>query len=77
MLTVVGLLTLLLVLAGALTFRAGWKNEHPGMPWPARAWLSFGGAMLVAIGIAVGSWGISLVGLAAWLLARLLPSGEA
>ena len=73
MLRMLGVLLLLLTFLGTVYFQLFvWRPRHPDRTWPWQVWASFGGIALVGAGIATSSWTLAMLGVAGWVLARLM-----
>lgn len=72
MLRLLGVVLLILAVAGAVVFRFGWRRRHPGEAWPPGAVVSFASVLLVAVGLLTGRTWLVLLGAIGWLAARLL-----
>jgi protein-S-isoprenylcysteine O-methyltransferase Ste14 len=68
-----GMLFILLAVLGASYFHMFvWHPRHPGKVWPWQVWSGFGGGVLAGIGLIAGSWALTGMGAAVWLLGRLV-----
>ncbi len=74
MLTLLGILVALSAVMGAFVFHLGWRSKHPGERWPVGAALSFGGGLLGAAGLVLGSWVLVAGGAGLYILARIILS---
>jgi hypothetical protein len=73
MLSVLGILFLLLSCLGAVYFQLFvWRPRHSDRAWPWQVWASFCGIALVGAGIVTSSWTLAMLGVAGWVLARLM-----
>lgn len=73
MLSVLGILLLLLSCLGAVYFHMFvWRPRHLDRAWPWQVSASFGGMALVGAGMLTSSWTLAMVGIAGWVLARLM-----
>jgi hypothetical protein len=73
MLSVLGILLLLLSCLGAIYFHMfAWRPRHLDRAWPWQVWASFGSVALVGAGMLASSWTLALLGVAGWVLARLM-----
>lgn len=73
MVPILGILLLLFSCLGAVYFHMFvWRPRHPERAWTWQVWASFGGVALLGAGMLTSSWTLAMLGIAGWVLARLV-----